>query len=164
MTKEITFRISRFQFWIVALLILMLPISSKYKLIVRGEKTTGKVIEHKKVVSGRLSGYDTYSVIEFRADSLTIRMYGPENTIYDLGDSITVFYNKKDPKNCMILSLTYIYTGRGAIIPLVLLLIWIAFYTAFKDKGNSKPTAPNTSINSKESNIVISKNLRNPHI
>lgn len=138
MSKEITFRISKLQFWIVALLILILPISSKYKLIVWGEKTTGKVIEHKKVSSGRLSGYDTYSVIEFRVDSSTIRMYGPENTIYDLGENLTVFYNKQNPKNCMILSFTSIYTGRGAIIPLVLLLIWIAFYTAFKDKSGTK--------------------------
>lgn len=144
MPKEISFKISRLQFWIVALLILLLPLSSKYKLIIWGKKTTGKVVHHHKVGSGlRLGGNDTFSVIQFKADSVTVRMYGPENTIYELGESITVFYNKNNPEDCLILTFAYIYTGRSAIIPFVLLLLWIAFYMAFKDKQGVKPTSPN---------------------
>ncbi len=143
MPKEISFKISKLQFWAVTLLILLFPLSSKYKLILWGEKTQGAVVDHKKVGFGRLSEYDTYSVIQFNADNRTIRMYGPENTKYELGDSITVYYNKNNPQNCMIFSFAYIYTGRSAIIPFVLLLLWIAFYTAFKDKQNVKPTSPN---------------------
>jgi len=138
MPKEISFKISKLQFWAVTLLILLFPLSSKYKLIIWGEKTVGTVVDHKKVGFGRLSEYDTYSVIQFNADSKTLRMYGPENTIYELGDSITVTTNKNNPQNCMIFSFTYIYTGRSAIIPFVLLLVWIAFYNAFKDKKVDK--------------------------
>lgn len=142
MPKEISFKISKLQFWAVALLILLLPLSTKYKLIIKGEKTIGQVIDHKKVESIRLSGGDTYSVIQFKADSVTVRMYGPENTIYELGDSITVYYDKENPENCMILTFAYIYTGRSAIIPLVLLLLWIAFYNAFKDKKLNNTSSP----------------------
>lgn len=142
MPKEITFKISRLQFWAVTLLILLLPLSSKYKLIIWGERTIGRVIEHKKVVGGRLSGHDTYSVIQFKTDSVTVRMYGPENTVYKLGEPITVFYNRDNPEDCLILTFAYIYTGRSAIIPFVLLLVWIAFYTAFNDKQIAKPTPP----------------------
>lgn len=141
MPKEISFKISRLQFWAVALLILLLPLSSKYKLIIWGEKTIGNVVDHKKVNSGRLSEYDTYSVIQFKADSVLVRMYGPENTIYEIGDSIAVFYKKDNPRNCMILAFAHIYTGQSAIIPFVLLLVWIAFYTAFKEKNEVKSTS-----------------------
>ena len=137
MPKEISFKISRLQFWLVTLLILLLPLSSRYKLILRGEKTVGIVVDHQKVGSSRLSGSDTFSVIQFQTDSVTVRMYGPENTMYELGDSITVYYDKKRPENCMILTFGYIYTGRSAIIPFVLLLIWIAFYLAFKDNSSN---------------------------
>lgn len=143
MPKEISFKISRLQFWAVTLLILLLPLSSKYKLILWGEKTVGTVVDHKKVGFGRLSEYDTYSVIQFNADSKSVRMYGPENTIYELGDSITVYYDKRKPENCMILNFSYIYTGRSAIIPFVLLLVWIAFYNAFKDKKLDKASSQN---------------------
>lgn len=142
MPKEISFKISRLQFWVVTLLILLLPLSSKYKLIIWGEKTIGKVVDHKKVNSGRLSEYDTYSVIEFKADSVTVRMYGSENTTYEIGDSIPVFYKKDNPKVCMILSFSFIYTGRSAIIPFILLLIWLAFYNAFKEKKEVGSTSP----------------------
>lgn len=141
MPKEISFRISRLQFWAVTLLILLFPLSSKYKLILWGEKTLGTVVDHKKVGFSRLSEYDTYSVIQFNAGSKTVRMYGPENTIYELGDSITIYYNKNNPQNCMIFSFAYIYTSRSAIIPFVLMLVWIAFYNAFKDKKVVKPNS-----------------------
>lgn len=143
MPKEVSFIISKLQFWIVALLILLLPLSSKYKLIIWGEKTIGKVVHHHKVGSGlRIRGNDTFSVIQFKADSVTVRMYGPENTIYELGELITVFYDKDNPENCMILTFAYIYTGRSAIIPFALLLIWIAFYIAFKEDSGIKKTPP----------------------
>ncbi|MCB8964696.1 MAG: DUF3592 domain-containing protein [Bacteroidales bacterium] len=132
MPKEISFEISRLQFWVVTVLILLLPLSSKYKLIVMGEKTTGRVIGHQKVSSGRLSEHDTYSVIQFQAGTATVRMYGPENTIYELGDTVTVYYSNENPRNCMIPSLPFIYTGRSAIIPFIMLLVWVAFYNAFK--------------------------------
>lgn len=144
MPKDISFKISRLQFWLVALLILILPLSSKYKLIIWGERAVGKVVHHYKVGSGlRVGGNDVFSVIQFKTDSVTVRMYGPENTIYELGDSITVYYDKTNPENCMILTFASIYTSRSAIIPFVLLLLWIAFYNAFKDKSEAKNTSRN---------------------
>ena len=136
MPKEVSFKISRIQFWVVAFLLLLLPIASKYKLLVFGGKAEGVVVAQEKIASGfsRLSGYDTFAVIEFTTNSKTVRMYGPENFTYDLGEKLTVYYNKNNPKKCMVLNFAYLYTSSGAIIPFVLLLIWIAFYLAFKDK------------------------------
>lgn len=144
MPKEVSFRISKIQFWAITLLILLLPISSKYKLILFGSKAEGTVIAHQKVATGfsRLSGYDTYAVIEFKTDSVTVRMYGPENFEYKINDKLTVFYNKQNPKQCMVFNVAYLYTSSSAIIPYVILLIWIAFYLSFKEKSVVKKTFP----------------------
>lgn len=141
-TKEISFRVSKTQFWIITLLILLLPVSSKYKLLIYGKKTEGVVVNHKKVTAGlsRIGGYDIYSVIQFTADSLTVRMYGPENTIYDIGERLTVIYDRNNPRKCIIFSLGYLYTTTGVVLPAIVLLLWLAFYLAFKErKTNRKP-------------------------
>jgi len=136
MPKEVSFSISKLQFWIITLLILLLPISSKYKLILFGGKAEGTVVVHQKIATGfsRLNGYDTFAVIEFKTDSATVRMYGPENFVYEIGDKFNVYYDKSNPKNCMILTLGFIYTGRSIVLPGIILIIWLAFYLAFREK------------------------------
>lgn len=137
MPKEVSVKISRAQFWAVTVLLLLLPIASKYKLLILGERTEGVVVAHEKVSPALpgLDGHDTFAVIEFRAGSKVIKMYGPENFAYSLGDRLTVYYNREHPKECMVLNLAALYASSHAIIPWVLLLLWIAFYSAFRDKG-----------------------------
>ncbi len=49
----------------------------------------------------------------------------------NLGEKARVIYNKRNPDKCMILSFAYIYSSPNALIPGIILLLWIAFYTSF---------------------------------
>ena len=136
--REVSFRISRKNFWFITFLIILLPISSKYRLLIFGKRTQGVVVSNEVKSSAffQSHGYDTYPVIEFTADSLTLKMYGPENTTYEVGRRLTVIYNPNNPYSCMILTLSYFYTGRGVILPGTIMLLWISFYLTFRSKEN----------------------------
>jgi hypothetical protein len=136
--RDVSFRISRKNFWFITFLIVLLPISSKYRLLIFGKRTQGVVVanEVKSSAFYQSHGYDTYPVIEFTTDSLTLRMYGPENASYEVGHRFTVIYNPDNPYSCMILTLSYFYTGRGVILPGTIMLLWISFYLTFRSRDS----------------------------
>jgi hypothetical protein len=42
--RDVSFRISRKNFWFITFLIVLLPISSKYRLLIFGKRTQGVVV------------------------------------------------------------------------------------------------------------------------
>lgn len=134
---DISHHVSAKLFWFVTLMILLLPVTTQYRLLLFGNYTSGKVVGEKFVRTLGISalGPDKYPVIQFSTtDGKVIEFYGPENFDYPVGTILRVVYNPVKPTECIVFSFGAIYTGRKAIIPGILFLLWMAFYLAFRNK------------------------------
>ena len=131
------YKISKSEFFIILVVILLIPIFAKSKLIVFGKRTYGEVLHHEKVYTkGSISSPYYYSIIRFSAlVDTTVEMRGAQNIIYEVGEKVKIAYDKKNPLNCMILAISYIYSGFVTSIAGFLVLVWIAVYTSFRKKG-----------------------------
>lgn len=124
-------------FWFVTLMILLMPVTTQYRLLLFGNYTIGEVIgnEYVRTLGMSAFGPDKYPVIQFStADGKVVQFYGPENFDYPVGSNLRVVYNPANPTECIVFSLGAIYTGRKAITPGILFLLWMAFYLAFRTK------------------------------
>ena len=126
---------SKYTFVLVVVIILIIPVLVKSKLLIFGERTYGKVEYHKEVFTRGLKygGSYYYSIIKFEDnDNTTIEMWGAQNVIYKSDEKIKIAYDRKDPLNCMILDISYMYYSKSAILSGFLLLVWIALYTSIR--------------------------------
>jgi hypothetical protein len=141
----------KYTFIFVVIIIVLIPVLTKSKLLIFGERTYGELITHKKVYSEGLtfgSGFSYYAVIQFKTKDATFEIWGAENIIYKTDDKISIAYDKNNPLNCMILEFSYVYFGTSVILSLFLLIVWIPLYftlkgQVFKKRGFNinKPTA-----------------------
>lgn len=140
--------ISKAKFCIVLVLILLLPLLSKSRLLLFGVITEGTVIGHEESSSRslRFNGKTIYSVVEFDTAEEVITMVGPPNSDYDFGEKVNVIYLQNKPEDCAILSFTDIYLGLNAVLPAMLLMIWVCLYVSLKEyaayKSKSKKSVP----------------------
>lgn len=126
------FKISKLKFYVILFLILLIPVSKKYRLLLFGIRTEGIAVGYGEE-DGRSAipdNYD-YTLFQFETENGNFKIRGPENFIYEPGEKARIIYNKKNPNNCMILSFAYLYSTPNALIPGIILLLWIAFYTSF---------------------------------
>jgi hypothetical protein len=141
------FKISKLKFYVILVLILLIPVSKKYRLLIFGVRTEGIAVGYgENEVRSTAPAYFDHTLFRFDTEKGSFEIRGPENIIYDLGDKVHVIYEKRNPNKCMILSFAYLYSGPNAMIPGVLLLVWIAFYTSFtrpekKSKVFHKPSS-----------------------
>ena len=138
--------ISRTKFYLIVLLILLLPLLSKSRLLTFGELTEGEVIDFEKNSSRslRLHGTTTeYSIVQFNTANEVITMAGPPNAKYDFGEKVNVIYLRDDPTNCAILSFSDIYFGLNAVLPAMLLIIWVCLYLSLKEQAAGSGGRPN---------------------
>ncbi len=132
-------KISKLKFFIVLFLILLIPVSKEYRLLLFGTRTEGIAVGY-----GEIKGKSTlptgfyYTFFRFDAGSGNFEIRGPENAIYELGDKARVIYDKKDPNKSIIFSFAYLYSSPNAMIPGVLVLFWIALYTSFAKPGRNQ--------------------------
>ena len=129
-------KISRTKFWLIVLIILLLPFSKNWRLLLFGISTYGEVLYHREI--SLTKGYYTYSIIEFIANEQKFQIRGPANVIYPVGKKIKIKYDKSEPTNYITLNLSTIYLGNQMIIPGILLILWLAFYWSFKQNKNLK--------------------------
>ena len=134
---DISHHVTAKLFWFITLMILLLPITSKYRLLIWGSYTTGVVVgeENVRYFGFSVFGPDKYPVIRFTTtDGEIIQFYGPENFEYPMGSVLKVVYNPKKPTDCMVFSIGAFYTHPKAIVPGILFILWMAFYLAFRAK------------------------------
>ena len=126
------FKISKLKFYVILFLILLFPVSKKYRLLLFGIRTEGIAVGYGEwEMSSTIPGNFEYTLFQFQTDKGSFVIRGPENVIYELGEKARVIYNKRNPDKCMILSFAYLYSSPNALIPGIILLLWIAFYTSF---------------------------------
>lgn len=125
-------RIPKYQFYLITLLILLLPLSSSWRLLIFGEKTKGVVMGVRKViVKGGLdspASLERTSIIRFTSGDKYYEFTGPGEIIYPAGKEITVFYNPRNPEKFLMFNFAGLFLSEKMIIPGVLLIIWAAFY------------------------------------
>lgn len=131
-----TYSISRWTFLIVSILILALPVSRRWRLILNGEKATGVVTDYRPVLRRNTSDTKTVervSVVRFRVDDSLRVAFGPEGLEYRTGRRVGVLYDPENPdKNC-IFTFTGLYLTDYSALPLILLILWGAFYLSFNN-------------------------------
>ena len=130
------YRISKWAFGGICLLIVLLPVSRHWKLLTTGNRTTGTVTGYRyKLPEDRTD--EQYpveaSVIEFEARGSVHTTYGPDNYEYKQGRSVTIFYDQADPGENCVVTFTGFYLNYYAVIPIVLLMFWYAFYLSFNN-------------------------------
>lgn len=133
---EYVLKVSKTKFYLILVLILLLPVSKKYKLLLFGARTEGVVVDYAELIDlpGNYIDWHNCAIIRFDAHNETHYMRGPEDMMYKPGRKMKVIYDQKNPSKNMIPAFAYFYSMPNALIPGILLLLWIAFYTSFAPK------------------------------
>lgn len=72
------------------------------------------------------------AVFQFSAGNAVIRMNGPQWIKYDLGEKRRVIYDARHPEKSIMPNIAFLYGFRRCILPILLLLVWVAIYTSFR--------------------------------
>ena len=130
------YRISKWAFLGISLLILVLPVSRHWKLLTTGGRTTGTVnqVEMRIVETiGKEKEILFQSEISFTVNGTPYRTYGPANFEYRPGRSVPVFYDRKDPSRNCVATFSGFYLNNYVVLPIIMLTVWYAFYLSFNN-------------------------------
>ena len=141
------YRISKWAFGGICFLILLLPLSRHWKLLLRGERTRGTVTlytRHYEVGKDHTRYSVKASEIEFQVEGITYTTYGPANYQYEKGRHVPVYYSPKNPDMNCVATFSAVYLTNYLAIPIILLMVWYAFYLSFNNyrkriKGQKGP-------------------------
>lgn len=125
--------IRKSMFYLILVLIALLPLSKKSGLLISGKRTTGTVVDY-----GMIDHYKTHSqvsVISYTVSGTEYFAESPLDVIYDLGKQVTIIYDKDDPTRYTLLTITALYSGQGLVLALFVLIIWMAFYLTWGAKN-----------------------------
>ncbi len=130
------YSISKWAFRGICILILLLPVSRHWQLLITGGKAVGTVTQYtSRIVEDIMGARDLVqaSEIEFIVDGVAHLTYGPKNYEYDVGRNLKVFYTQKDPSHNCIATFSGFYLSNYTILPFVLFTVWLAFYLSFNN-------------------------------
>lgn len=129
-------KITGLRFFIITVLILLIPIYSNWRLLLNGNKTEGVVVKTSKDNIGQL--YSIFSIIQYSVADKTYQLKGFENVEYPLGKKFTVLFNPKNPHEAILYNFKGIYFNRTTAFAIVMLVLWIAFYLSFSPKSENR--------------------------
>jgi hypothetical protein len=130
------YSISKWAFYGICLLIILLPASRNWQLLLRGRTATGVTGAYEVfILEGRVGGdrMEYASNISFPCKGTTYITRGPLNYQYRPGRTVKVRYDPADPNHNCLLTFSGIYLNNYAILPLILLTVWGAFYLSFNN-------------------------------
>jgi hypothetical protein len=130
------YSISQWAFVAICILILLLPVGRQWKLLTTGSKVRGTVTQMTALtreVLGKQTEYGYASKIEFVVGGQTYTAHGPLNYEYDSGRRVMVYYDKKEPSQNCILTFSGFYLDNYTVLPIILLVLWAAFYMSFNN-------------------------------
>jgi hypothetical protein len=152
------YRISKWAFGGICILILLLPVSRHWRLLITGERTTGTVTQYVRQVMEDRQG-DKYlkeaSEIEFVADGVSHKTLGPENYEYKTGRSLKLIYDPEDPSHNCIVTFSGFYLSNYTVLPIILITFWYAFYLSF-NKRRKRMKNPGGTARDRKRRIRIS--------
>ena len=113
-------KITKLQFYLITVAIILLPYSSEYLLFVNGQSTEAVVI----------GSSSDRTVCRYEVENAAYIIYAPLH--YDKGTRLYIWYDPKDPKYFAFARLNLMLLSGGNVLYFVLLLVWLAFYHSFK--------------------------------
>ncbi|MFH0759832.1 MAG: DUF3592 domain-containing protein [Bacteroidota bacterium] len=128
------YSISRFAFWGICLLILLLPVSRHWRLLSLGGKATGTVQEYTLIVHQPGMGEKTLHYanrVSFHTGDSACATHGPLDYEMAPGRSVAVRYNPENPSDCCLLTFAAFYLHSYTTLSICLLILWGAFYLSF---------------------------------
>ncbi|MCP4311056.1 MAG: DUF3592 domain-containing protein [Bacteroidetes bacterium] len=145
------YSISKLVFWAVMVMIVLLPMSRHWRLLSGGERTEGTVQGFSRHLDQNMFGEAELtwaSEVRFRVgDSLLVTL-GPVDYEMEIGKTIPVYYNRRDPsKNCLF-NLSCLYYTSYTILPVILIIVWYAFYLSFNNYRREKKGESSTPASS----------------
>ncbi len=129
--------IPRKWFILLTCLFVLMPLSVQWRFFLFGQRTPARVVEYIEDVQGG-SRATRYTILGYYADKVYYETPGPEYVRYDKGRSIQIIYHKQHPEKCIILTPTGLLLSYKMALPLVLLLLWFAFYFSFRRKKETR--------------------------
>ena len=129
-------KISAFRFFVITILILLIPIYGNWKLLLNGKKTEGIVVKTSKDSMGQL--YSIYSIIQYEVEGKSYQMKGIENVEYPTGKNFTILYHPENPHDAILYNFKGVYFNRLTAISIVLFVLWVAFYLSFSPKSEKR--------------------------
>ncbi len=135
------YSISRWAFIGICALILVLPVSRNWKLLLNGESAKGVVGPYRIFIAEHEIGEDEIeyaSSIEFHSGGKPYTARGPANLEYREGREVRIRYDPDDPDHNCLLTFTGLYLHNYSILPLFLLTVWGAFYLSFNNYSRKK--------------------------
>lgn len=130
------YSISKWAFRGICILILLLPLGRHWKLLITGSKARGTVTQVEvltREVLGKVTEIVEASEIEFMVEGQSYQAHGPLNYEYTPGRNIMVFYDPDEPSRNCIATFTGFYLGSYTVLPIILLVLWAAFYMSFNN-------------------------------
>jgi hypothetical protein len=137
------FYISTPLFYLILILILLLPLSHNAKLLLFGKRVVGTVVEYDMIKGNarndRMPGISNISIVSFKANGKQYKTYSSLNAVFDIGEQITVIYKEDDPQENILLTFSSLYTGYGLVLTGFVLMVWMAFYLTYGSRKRKPP-------------------------
>ena len=135
------YSISKIVFWGVLILILLLPVGRHWRLLSTGVRTEGTVLgytRHKHIDMFGGTQLIWASEVRFQVGDSACVTLGPIDLELKQGHSIPVYYKPGNPtKNCLF-NFSCLYYTSYSILPLILLVVWYAFYLSYNNYKREK--------------------------
>ena len=142
-------KVTKAQFYIISILILLIPVSKEYKLYLFGETAEGVVLgsgSYFQEYSTRYNGsgvrklYNT--MLSFEYDNGDYLCVSNMDLDLPIGEKKTILFNKENPKESILANPMYLYASRNIIWVAILFIIWHAFYWSFIRPYQKKISKP----------------------
>jgi hypothetical protein len=128
------YKISQAAFWTIIVLILVLPVSRHWRLLSTGERTRGTVGEYATYVHTyrhRDMELRKASEIRFSTGDSLVLVFGPDDLLMEPGREVGICYDPDKPSRFCLLTFAGFYSGSYTVLPVILLVFWLAFYHTF---------------------------------
>ena len=157
------YSISRWAFYGICLLILALPVSRHWKLLTTGERAEGTVMEYTLMIHETKLGDKVLhkaNKIRFSAGDSTYTVYGPMDLELEPGRRVNLCYNREDPTEICLVTFSGLYHSQYSVLPVVMLVLWAAFYLSFNNYSKRVRTSRSKDLASSPYGSVKSKRLK----
>jgi len=116
-------------FYLVIVLLMALPVLKHLELFLYGETTeaTADHIGKQYVEYGNL----TFMVYRFTVNDKNYFIEDAPDIRCDFNTKRRIIYTPRNPAKCIIPTFSYLYLSYNALLPLFILMLWVAFYTSF---------------------------------
>lgn len=128
-------------FFLISLLIFLLPIAREWRTIAFGDRVTGTVIENRKITKAEralIGGVEFRAMIAYTHQNKEMLMAGPENLQYDVGRQLPLIIHPDKPEKIIIANFAGFYLQKRSIAVIIVFILWLAIYSTLVQGRTSR--------------------------